>query len=133
MKVARGSNVASRFTNANDADESSRAVRPGALKADESPGANALPSESTARGPFGVRERKSATGAVVVSEEGATLRRRGAAEGAKSPASEAAGIKVFVARETRAASVSEETPRTLAYAREIPASVSPHESATLRV
>jgi len=117
-----------------DQSASSRAANHDASRADESSGANTRPSEAPARAPFGVRERKSATGADVLSEEGEmALRRRGAAEGAKSPASGAAGVKVFVASETRAASVSEETPRPLARAREIPASASRRESATLRV
>ena len=134
-RSARGSNVANDSTNANDANdanESGRAAKPNALRVAESSGASTLAPETPARAPFGARERKSAAGAFVESEEVATtLRRRGATEGAKRSASETAGVKTFVASGTQAASVSEETHLPLARAREIHAGDFGSESATL--
>ena len=132
-RSARGSTIANDSTNANVANESDRAAKPNALRVAESSGANTLAPETPARAPFEARERKSAPGAFVESEEVATtLRRRGATEGAKSSASEAAGVKVFVASGTQAASVSEETHLPLARAREIHAGDFGSESATAR-
>ena len=88
-------------------------VKSGVPRVNESSSADAATRLPTSRTPFSTSERRDATGAFVV--DGA----HGSAEGAARRSASSVGLKLPVAGETLAASVSFESPRPLAQAREI--------------